>query len=80
MYTFDFTPPQVHELVTSLHRNRARILGRIHRQERKAESPEEQERIACDPGRKVYLDAMAECRRCRINTIDGLLAVLETKE
>ena len=43
-------------------------------------SPEELDRIACDPGRKVYLDAIIECRRCRIKTIDGLLAMLEAKE
>ena len=73
-------PPQVHELITALHRNRARIQARISRQEKREGSPEELDRIACDPGRKVYLDAIIECRRCRIKTIDGLLAMLEAKE
>lgn len=80
MQTFTFTPPQVHELVTALHRNRAKIQQRIRYNERRAGTPEEQERCAIDPGRKVYLEAMATCRRCRIDTIDGLLAVLEAKE
>ena len=80
MHTFTFTPPQIHELVTALHRNRAKIQQRIRHNERLAATPEEQERRALDPGRKVYMEAMTTCRQCRIETIDALLELLEKNE
>ena len=71
------TPPQLHEIVTALHRNKAKIQQRIRYNQRKAETTEEQEKQAADPNRKLYLDTIETCRRGRIETIDGLLEMLE---
>lgn len=76
----DITPPQQHEIITALHKNRSKIQQRINHNQRLADTPEELEKQAIDPTRKIYLDAMEACRKSRIATIDGLLAILEAQE
>lgn len=41
------------------------------------QAPEEQQRWATEPARKQYLETLQYCRAERIQTIDGLLAILE---
>ncbi len=41
------------------------------------QQPEEQQRWAAEPARKLYLETLQQCRAERIKTIDGLLAILE---
>ena len=45
-YTFDFTPSELHEIVTALHKNRTCIAGRMRRAERKSQTPEELQKQA----------------------------------
>lgn len=70
-------PPQLHELITALHRNKCKIQQRIRHNEKKMQQPEEQQRWAAEPARKLYLETLQQCRAERIKTIDGLLAILE---
>ena len=74
------TAPQLHEVVTALHRNRAKINQRIRHDERKRQTPEGKEAEAADPCRGLYLDTIATCRASRIETIDDLLEQLEKHE
>lgn len=71
------TPPELHELITALQRNKAKIGQRIRYNARKMQEPAEQARWATEPARKQYLETLQYCRAERIKTIDGLLAVLE---
>ena len=41
------------------------------------QQPEEQQRWAAEPARKLYLETLQQCRAERIKQIDGLLAILE---
>ena len=76
-HTITVTPPQLHELITALHRNKCKIQQRIRHNERKMLQPEEQQRWAAEPARKLYLETLQQCRAERIKTIDSLLAILE---
>ena len=76
-YTFDFTPSELHEIVTALHKNRTCIAARMRRAERRSQTPEEIQKQADDPLRKLYLDTIYQCRGGRIETIDRLLQQLE---
>ena len=76
----DINPTQLHELVTALHKNRSHIEARIRYNQRKAGTPEEIEKQATDPCRKLYLETIETCRRGRIATINGLLEILEKHE
>lgn len=77
IYEIPVTPPQLHELITALHRNKAKIQQRIRHNDRKMQDPEEQQRWTTEPARKLYLETLQQCRAERIKTIDGLLATLE---
>lgn len=77
IYEIPVTPPQLHELITALHRNKSKIQQRIRHNERKMQQPEEQQRWAAEPARKLYLETLQQCRAERIKQIDGLLAILE---
>ena len=41
------------------------------------QAPEEQQRWATEPARKQYLETLQYCRAEMIQTIDGLLDILE---
>ena len=77
IYEIPVTPPQLHEIITALSRNKAKIAQRIRYNDRKMQAPEEQQRWATEPARKQYLETLQYCRAERIQTIDGLLAILE---
>ena len=76
-YTLNLTPPQLHEVLTALNVNKHKIAGRIRHAERKSASPEELEKKAADPNRRLYLETIMQCRAGRIETINGLLKDLE---
>ena len=80
MTTITLTPPQLHEVITALHRNRSKIQQRMRWSERHMDTPEEQEKRACDPNRTLYMETIRTCREGRIATIDALLAELTPHE
>lgn len=79
MKTFTFNETELHEIVTALARNRAKIRGRLARTERLLLTPpiEEIEKQQSDPMRAKYLQTLIECRKARIEIIDRLLKEIE---
>lgn len=70
----DITPPQLHEIVTALHRNRCKIWSRLrHTEKQLIELPDES-----DPSRRLYLETIKTLRLERVAKIDALLQNLET--
>ena len=76
----EITPPELHEIITSLHRNRCKVGYRIRWDDRRRETEPVKARMEADPTYKSYLDAIRAARVQRVETITQLIQRFETLE
>ena len=73
IYEIEVTPPQRHEIVTALHRNRNKLWQRVRHTEKQLIELKSED----DPSRRLYLETIKDLRLDRIAKIDDLLKTLE---
>lgn len=71
-------PPALHEIITSLHRNRSRVNARIRKEDRRMETEPVRDRMEADPAYKAYLEATRAARVQRIENINQLIHQFES--